>query len=324
MYDNMRISRRHFTLGALALAAQMGFGSVKAQGVISTLVGFPAGGAIDTTARVYANAMKGFATFVVENRVGATGNIAAGSLAKSRLNGNTIMFAPVNVYSISQSLYTNLQFNVSQDFAPVGLVAQFPWALAVHPDVPANNLSELIAWFKKNPEKAICGMGAIGSEGHMMAYVFSKVAGVPFNFAPYKGGAPMAQDLMAGHIPMGFDPIVNLVQPHKAGRLKILAITSQERSSLLEDVPVFSELGFPLSSGNTWIGVSVRKGTDEGRINQLSSALNEASMRSDVREKLAVQGLVTLQSSPEAMRKAIEDDAKRYASLIQEIGLKIT
>lgn len=323
MYENMRISRRNFMLGAMALTANMGIGSVRAQEVISTLVGFPAGGAIDTTARVYANAMKKHATFVVENRVGAAGNIAAGSLAKARLNGNTIMFAPVNVYSISQVLYSNLQFNVEADFAPVGLVAQFPWALAVHPDVPANNLSELILWLKKSPEKAICGMGAIGSEGHMMAYVFSKVAGIPFNFAPYRGGAPMAQDLMAGHIPMGFDPIVNLVQPHKAGRMKILAITSEARSSLLENVPAFNELGYPLSTGNTWIGVSVRKGTDETKINKLSSMLNDAARQSNVREKLAEQGLVTLQSSPEDMRKTIEQDAKRYASLVQEIGLKI-
>ena len=323
MHPQISITRRQLLAGCTVLAAQMGSDALWAQEVVKVLVGFPAGGAIDATARVYSNATSSLGTMIVENRAGAAGNIAAGTLAQSRPDGNTLMLAPVNVYCISQALYRSPAFNTARDFAPVGIVAKFPWALAVHPSIPVQKVTELIAWIKANPEKAMCGMAAIGSEGHLMAYAFSKAADVNLTFAPYRGGAPMTQDLMGGQIPMAFDAIPNLAQPHKAGKVKMLAITSATRSELLPEVPTFSEAGYPVATGETWIGASVRSGTSAARIHALSAAFESAARAPEVRSKLAGLGLTATSSTPAEMAKVIVADTQRYSALVKAIGLQL-
>ncbi|HZV92331.1 MAG TPA: tripartite tricarboxylate transporter substrate binding protein [Caldimonas sp.] len=299
------------------------FAAMGADDVVKALVGFPPGGAIDTTARAFGRAMTSVGTVVVENHPGAAGNIAAGLLAQSRPDGRTLMFAPVNVYCISQALYRNLAFDAVRDFAPVGITATFPWSLAVHPSVPAHSLSEFVAWLKANPQKALCGMAAIGSEGHLMAYAFSKEAGIPLQFVPYKGGAPMAQDLMAGQILMAFDPIVNMGPPHRAGKVRILAVTGRQRAASLPEVPTFSELGFPAITGQTWIGVAARKGTPSETIQSYSSALIAAANEPSLRERLALVGLTAVAGTPDEMGAQMAADTARYGKLARELGLRL-
>lgn len=291
--------------------------------VLKLVVGFPPGGAIDTTARVYSEALKLLGTAVVENRPGAAGNIAASTFAQSPPDGNTIMLAPVNVYCISQALYSKLAFNASKDFDPVGIVATFPWAIAVHPSIPVGSIAELVVWAKANPGKAQCGMAATGSEGHLMAYSFAKATGMPMEFIAYKGGAPMSQDLMAGHIPMAFDPIVNLAPPHKAGKVRVLAVTGTKRSIASPDTPTFEELGHRSMTGETWIGASMRQGTPSERIQTVSAALNEAAKTEAVRSKLAMLGLEARTGTPQAMASQIASDTKTYGALVQALGLKL-
>jgi len=166
-------------------------------------------------------------------------------------------------------------------------------------------------------------MAAIGSEGHLMAYALSRAAGVEFNFVAYKGGAPMAQDLMAGHIPFAFDPIVNLAQPHKAGKVRILATTSADRNPLVPEVPTFREAGFPVASGDTWIGAAVRGGTPPGRAQAITAALAAASRRPELRSRLAALGLVAAEPSPDDMARTMVADAERYTELVKAIGLRV-
>jgi tripartite-type tricarboxylate transporter receptor subunit TctC len=287
------------------------------------LVGFPPGGAIDTTARAYGEAMKSVGIFIVENHAGAAGNIAAAAMAQAKPDGATLMFAPVNVYCISQALYRNLPFDTPRDFAPIGIAATFPWALAVHPSVPANSLPEFVAWLKANPDKALCGMAAVGSEGHLMAFGFSKAAGIPLQFVPYKGGAPMSQDLMGGQILMAFDPIVNLGPPHRAGKVRILAVTGNDRAESLPNVPTFRELGYPAITGQTWIGVVTRKGTSDQMIRSYSTALMHAANERSLRERLAGAGLTAVAGTPEAMAEQIAVDTERYGRLARELDLRL-
>jgi len=314
--------RQWLALCAAALAASR-LPGVRAQEPIKILVGFPPGGAIDSTARIYADAVHEFGPMVVENKPGAAGNIAAGALAQSRPDGNTLMLAPVNVYCISQALYRSVPFDTTRDFAPVGIVARFPWCMAVHPDVPARTLAEFVAWAKANPAKAICGMAATGSEGHLMAYAFGKAAGIELSFAAYRGGAPMAADLMAGHISMAFDPIVNLAKPHQAGKIRILAITSEERSALLPEIPTFKEAGYPVATGDTWIGASVRNGTAPARIQALSAAFSAAGREANLQEKLGKLGLSAATGSAAQMAQTITSDRQRYAALVKALGLQL-
>ena len=142
-------------------------------------------------------------------------------------------------------------------------------------------------------------------------------------FVGYKGGAPMVQDLMAGQILVGVDEIVNLIQPHKAGKVRMIALTSSERIEATPDVPTFTEGGYPSVSGGTWIGASVRKGTPAARIDALVAALNRASERTDVQRRLAALGLRTITPSPQGMARTIQSDTARYAQLVQAAGLKV-
>jgi tripartite-type tricarboxylate transporter receptor subunit TctC len=319
----------HVTRRAVLLStAAAAFGGtvvepIEADEVIKALVGFPPGGAIDTTARAYGHAMNSIGTLVVENHPGAAGNIAAGLLAQARPDGRTLMFAPVNVYCISQALYGKLPFDATRDFAPVGIAATFPWALAVHPDVPANSLSEFVAWLKANPQKALCGMAAVGSEGHLMAYGFSKAAGIPLQFVPYKGGAPMAQDLMAGQILMAFDPIVNMGPPHRSGKVRILAVTGRQRAASLPEVPTFRELGYPAITGQTWIGLATRQGTRSETIQSYSRALVAAANEASLTEQLAAVGLTAVPGTPDEMAAQMGADTVGYGKLARELGLRL-
>lgn len=317
------MSRRRLLAAGTALAAPLLAQRSWAEQAVKVLVGFSPGGAIDTTARVYARAVKDSYTMIVENLSGAAGNIAADALARSRPDGNTLMLAPVNVYCISQALYRHLAFNVERDFSPVGILARFPWGLAVAPNTPVKSLAGLIAWLKANPNDAKCGMAAIGSEGHLMAYAFGKAAGIDLSFIGYRGGAPMSQDLMGGQIPMAFDAIINLASLHRAGKIRLLAVSSPARFELVPEVPTFAEAGYPMATGETWIGAAVRKGTSAERIAAFGAAFTAAGRESSLRAKLAAAGLSTSVSTPTEMANTIVADTKRYSALIKAIGLKL-
>lgn len=316
-------TRREWLAYCAAAIAASQIPAAQAQEALRILVGFAPGGAIDSTARIYADAARDLGPMLVENKPGAAGNIAAATLAQSRPDGNTLMLAPVNVYCISQALYRNLSFDATRDFAPVGIVARFPWCIAVHPDVPAKTLAELVAWARANPSKATCGMAATGSEGHLMAYAFSKASGIELSFVAYRGGAPMASDLMAGHLPMAFDPIVNLAQPHKAGKVRVLAVTSEKRASLLPGIPTFMESGYPAATGDTWIGASVRQGTAPARIQALGAAFAAAGGSAEVQEKLDKLGLAAATANAQEMTQTIAADRQRYVGLVKALGLQL-
>lgn len=322
MAHHFQMNRRTLLTACIAAGA-VSSRELYAQDMLKILVGFPAGGAIDLAARVYAEAVAGLGTTIVDNRPGAAGNIAAAALAQARPDGRTMMFAPVNVYCTSQALYSKPGFDVARDFTPVGIVARFPWAIAVHPSVPAQDLTQFIDWLKINRETVSCGMAAVGSEGHLMAYAFSRAIGVNLQFAPYKGGAPMSQDLIAGHIPFAFDPFVNFFEPHKASKVRILAITSTERSPLVPNIPTFGELGFRGATGDTWIGAAVRTGTPTAQIQSIVAALASAEAKPEVQSRLAARGLSTVSPTPAVMAKMIEADTERYTGLIKAMGLKI-
>lgn len=315
--------RRLLLAGTAGLAAGLVGLPARAQQIMKVLVGFSPGGAIDVTARVYASAVTSTGTWVVENRAGAAGNIAATALAQSRPDERVIMLAPLNVYCISPALYRKLRFDPQRDFAPVGIVATFPWGLAVHKSVPVDTVAQFIEWARAHPDHALCGMAAIGSEGHLMAYALSREARFPITFVPYRGGAPMAQDLMAGQIPLAFDTIANLEPAHKAGKIKVLAITGAERSALLPAVPTFAQLGHPAATGETWIGASVPRGTDPELIRELSKALLAAGRQPAVCDKLASIGLSAQAKGPDALQAAMIADTQRYTALARELDLHL-
>jgi tripartite-type tricarboxylate transporter receptor subunit TctC len=323
----MQKSRRQFlTVSAALGAGLLAPSTARTQGnPLRMYVGFPPGGAIDVTARVLSERARDTLNVpvVVENRPGAAGNIAAAALKQARPDGASAMLAPVNVYCISKQLYKSLPFDPDRDFLPAGIMAAFPWGLAVASNVPASSVQELAAWLKANPRNANVGMAAPGSEGHLLSYAFSRAIGVDFNFVGYKGGAPMAQDLIAGQIPIAFDSVVNQIGPHTAGRFKVLAVSSSRRVPALPQIPTFEELGYKTVTGETWIGLSVPAGTPEARLRELNEAYAKAAATEEVKSRLSQVGLEARPTSPQQMAQAIRTDTQYWGALIRELGLKL-
>jgi tripartite-type tricarboxylate transporter receptor subunit TctC len=319
--------RRNFVigLGAGASSLLVNKAAFAQASAVRVLVGFPPGGAIDLTARVLAEHLQSGlgGPVVVDNRPGAAGNIAAIALKQAKADGMTLMLAPVNVYCISPVLYKNLQFDPVKDFAPAGTMASFPWGLAVSSGVPANSVPELVAWLKANPQSANCGMAAPGSEGHLLAFAFSRATGVKLNFIGYKGGAPMTQDLIGGQIPMVFDSIVNQIAPHNGGRIRVLAVSGSARCEALPRIPTMAELGYKEVTGETWIGMAVPRGTPDARIAELNAAFAGVARDPAVKARLAQIGLTAQPGTPDGMAKLITSDAERWGALVKQLGLQL-
>ena len=189
--------------------------------------------------------------------------------------------------------------------------------------MPAKSIQELVTWLKANPKEANCGMAAPGSEGHLLAYAFSRATGTNLNFVGYKGGAPMTQDLVAGHLPMAFDPIVNQIGPHNSGRVRVLAVSSAARAEALPRIPTFGELGYKEVTGDTWIGIAVPRGTPKERIAELNKVFSLAAEAGDVKARLAQVGLTTRPGSPEEMAQLISADTERWGALVKALGLRL-
>lgn len=327
METNVNSQRRKLIVGfgAGAAGAFLSAPVLSQAAAVRVLVGFPPGGAIDLTARVLSERLQNSlgAPVLVDNRPGAAGNIAALALKQTRADGMTLMLAPVNVYCISPALYKNLQFDPGKDFAPVGTMASFPWGLAVSSNVPANSVQELVAWLRANPQHANCGMAAPGSEGHLLAFAFSRATGIKLNFIGYKGGAPMTQDLIGGQIPMVFDSIVNQIGPHNAGRIKVLAVSGIARTEALPKIPTMAELGHKEVTGETWIGMSVPRGTPDTRIAELNTAFAGAARDAAVKARFTAIGLAARPGAPEEMAKLIAADTQTWAALVKELGLQL-
>ncbi len=320
--------RRKFIrgLGAGASGLLLGKAAFAQASAVRVLVGFPPGGAIDLTARVLAEHLQtGLGgPVVVDNRPGAAGNIAAIALKQAKADGMTLMLAPVNVYCISPVLYKNLQFDPVKDFAPAGIASELSLgAGGVGRRPPANSVQELVAWLKANPQSANCGMAAPGSEGHLLAFAFSRATGVKLNFIGYKGGAPMTQDLIGGQIPMVFDAIVNQIAPHNGGRIRVLAVSGRARCEALPRIPTMAELGYKEVTGETWIGMAVPRGTPEARIAELNAAFAGVAREAAVKARLAQVGLTAQPGTPEGMARLITSDAERWGVLVKQLGLQL-
>jgi tripartite-type tricarboxylate transporter receptor subunit TctC len=180
-----------------------------------------------------------------------------------------------------------------------------------------------VSWIKANPEKAQCGLVTVGSEGHLMAYSFAREAGIQLNFVPYKGGAPMAQDLMAGHIPMVFDALPNLIQPHRAGKIRVLAVTSAQSAIQLPEVPTLASSGYASATGESWIGVAAKRGTPAKRIQAIASAFAVAANLPELRTKLIGAGLTVRAGGPAEMSAAMNADTTRYSALVSALNLQL-
>jgi tripartite-type tricarboxylate transporter receptor subunit TctC len=320
----MMVNRMRRGLLALALLAA---GSVSAQtwpsGAIRLVVPFPPGGSVDTVARSVAKKL-GDALgqpVVVDNRPGASGNIAAEFVARAPADGSTLFVTSSGVLAANQFLYKRTGFDSLKDFAPVVRLANQPNILMVNPSLPVKNVQELIALAKAQPGKITMGNAGIGTGQDMAARQFTAMSGTNVMHVPYKGGAPAMTDLLGGQIQAMFQTSPEAVPYLRDGKVRALAITSARRSPLLPNLPTVAESGIPGYESSTWIGLVVPAGTPKPIIARLNAELNKA-LRGDMGKHFSELALDPLGGTPEEMTEAIRKDSAQYGSVLKAAGVE--
>ncbi len=291
---------------------------------IRLIVGFAAGGSTDTTGRLMGQALTAaFGTpAVVENRVGAAGNIATEYVARSAPDGYTLVVASMGSQAVNAAIYRNLSFDPVRDFVPVSLFVTSSNMLVAHPSVPARNLAEFVAYARANPGRVNVGIAGSGSSQHFAAALFEHQAQVQFTHIVYRGGAPAMTDLVAGRVDIVFSPIVETVQQVRAGQVKALGISRPQRSPEFPDVPAIAEVvpGYQFAS---WLGAFAPAGTPPAAVSRLSRALAAGLRDPQIRERVVSLGYEPVGSTPEEFATFFAAEMPRVAELVRLSGARV-
>jgi tripartite-type tricarboxylate transporter receptor subunit TctC len=291
---------------------------------IRLVVPFPPGGTPDILSRLLGQrAARALGQqVVVDNRVGAGGNVAMELVARSAPDGYTIIMGTIGTCALNPALYANLSFSVERDFAPLMLVGSIPNMLAVHPSVPANSVKELVALAKSQPGKLTYGSSGFGSSLHLAGELFRGAAGVDIVHVPYKGSQPALIDLVAGQVNFMFDNMPSILPMAQAGKVRPLAVTSAKRSLLFPAVPTMSEAGYPGFVLTPWFGLLAPAKVPEPVLAKLNAAFNEALNDPAVRKRLAEIDLDHAGGSGAEYGALIRSESERWGRLIRDKNIK--
>lgn len=318
--------QRRLILAGLALATAFGSSTVLAQSdkPLRIIVGFPAGVSIDVVTRILTEKMKDELkrTVVVDNRPGAGGRLAADLLKASPADGNTVMVTPIVVPVLAPMVFSKLGYNPETDFAPVGKVCDFGFALAVPANAPVKNLKEYAAWLKANPQQANFGSPAAGSLPHFFGVMIGTALNVDMIHVPFNGGAALQSAVLGGHAPAGIDVVMEWQQNAKAGKVNVLATSGAQRSKVMPDVPTFREQGFPDVVGQGWFAMYAPAKTPVAAIDEINRALNKALASPEVRERFGALGLEPAGGSPADLQKTMAEDSRRWAPIVKKSGFR--
>jgi tripartite-type tricarboxylate transporter receptor subunit TctC len=292
---------------------------------IRYIVNFAPGGTTDILARMIAPKLAEALgqPVLVENRAGAGGNVGAEAVAKSAPDGYTIGAGTVSSHALNATLYSKLPFDPLKDFAPITMLATLPNMLVVHPSLGVNNVQELIALLKANPNKYSFGSAGNGTSQHMSGEMFKTMTGTSMQHIPYKGSGPMIPDLLAGQISMSFENITTAYPPAKQGRLKALAVTTRKRSFVAPDVPTMHEAGLAGYDITSWQALFAPAGTPREIIARLHAETAKALKAPDVAKRLEELGLDAGGMPPEELAALLRSDIPRLGKIVRDSGAKI-
>jgi tripartite-type tricarboxylate transporter receptor subunit TctC len=260
---------------------------------------------------------------VVENRAGAAGALGVELLARSAPDGYTIGGGTISSHAINVTLYGKLPYDPIKDFAPITMLATLPNMLIVHPSLGVNNVQELIALLKANPNKYSFGSAGNGTSQHMSGELFKTMTGVQMQHIPYKGSGPMIPDLLAGTISMSFENLTTAYPPAKSGKLKALAVTTSKRSFVAPDVPTLAEAGLAGFEISSWQAMFAPAGTPKDIIARLYAETAKALKAPDVAKRLQDLGLDAGGMPPEELAALIRDEIPRLGKIVRESGAKV-
>lgn len=324
------MQRRHFCL-TLASAALLGSTSLRAAQAfpdqpITLIVPFSPGGPTDALARRLAEGLKKQLgqTIVVENRPGAGGNIGAEQVARAKPNGYTLLFGTSGPLAINVSLYKQQGYDPQKSFAPIVRIGHLPNILVVHPSLPANNLQELIAYAKQNPDKLSYASSGNGASSHLAGILFNKMAGTQILHIPYKGTGPALNDLLGGQVSMSFTDILTALPHVKAGTLRAIGLASAERSQALPDLLTLSEQGLDGYDVSVFFGIVAPRDTPSDVIDTLNRAFIAALADPDVKDTLHKQGIVEADDkTPQGLASFIDVQVPKWRAVIQEAQITL-
>lgn len=289
---------------------------------ISLVIPFSPGGSTDPVGRIIAPPLSKELgqPVVVENKPGAAGAIGAAYVARAAPDGHTILLN-TGVVAVHPNTLKNPGYDVRTDLIPVTQLAAGPYTLIVNPKLPVKTIEELVAYGKANPDKLFYGTSGTGGSLHLLTEFFKQETGLQMVHVPYKGNGPVVAALVGGDIQLAFDTIPGSRALASDGRVRILAVTSLKRNSLLPDVPTMDESGFPGFEAETWSGIFLPKGTDPAIVKRYNEALVKVLQIKEVQESLAQIGYVVVGNSSEAFKKQIDDELDRWAETVKQAKL---
>jgi tripartite-type tricarboxylate transporter receptor subunit TctC len=324
----MKLPRRqflHLAAGAAALPAvsHVAWAQPYPTRPVRLVVGFPPGGVADLYARLIGQWLpeRLGQAFIIENRAGAGGNLAAEAVVKAPPDGYTLLMVGAN-NAWNATLYDNLNFNFIRDIAPIGSIYRAPAVLVVHPSFPTKSVPELIAYAKANPGKINMASGGVGSAQHVYGELFKMMSGVDMLHVPYRGGGPALADLLAGQVPVMFDTLATSIEHIRAGKLRALAVTSATRSEVLPDVPTVGDF-VPGYEGTGWQGLGAPRNTPAEIIDKLNKQINAGLADPRMKARIADLGGTVFAGSPADFGTFIAAYTDKWAKVIKFAGAKV-
>lgn len=289
---------------------------------VRLVVGFAPGGATDIAARSVGQKLSEVLgqAIVVDNRPGASGNLAADLVAKAAPDGHTLLMA--NATIAIPSLYAKLPFDVNKDLAPISLIAIGPSVMSLHPSVPANTVKELIALAKAKPKHLLYGSGGPGNSTHLAMELFTSMAGIEMVHVPYKGGAPSVIALVGGEVQLIFSSIPSALSQITSGKVKAIGVSTLQRANALPNVPTIHEAGVPGYNAASWYGLFAPASVPRHAIGVLRNEVTKIMRVQEIRNRLAAQGFDPVGNSPEEFAGFIREEIPKWARVVKNAGLK--
>jgi tripartite-type tricarboxylate transporter receptor subunit TctC len=326
----MRFAVATVSAGLLGLAVALAAApALLAQGYpakpVRLVVPYPPGGGSDTIARPLAQKLSETLgqQVLVENRGGANGNIGMELVARSAPDGHTLVFALSAQLAINPGLYPKIPYDPVRDFAPITLFGSGIYILVVHPSLPARSVKELIALARKRPGEIAYSSSGSGSGGHLAAELLASMAGIKLLHVPYKGGGPALMDLIAGNVQVLFATQLASWPHIQSGRIRALAVSTDQRAASLPDLPTIAESGVPGYDSGVWYALLAPAGTPREIVARLNQEVARALAQPDYRAFLVRNGVEPIGSAPEELARYIKSELVKWAKVIREAGVRV-
>lgn len=325
MNSPLPLRRRHVVGLACALALATPFAQAQDKPPLKLVIGFPPGGALDTLARAVAEQLRASTgdTVLVESRPGAASRIAIESVKRAPSDGRTVLLASSAPFILFPMTYKRLDYDLDRDFLPVAHLVDVPTVIATGASSPYQTFAQYTAWVRAQPGRGSVGLTNLGGALHFSVLALSKAIGTPLTPVAYKGGAPLVQDVVGGHVPLATDALGSQLELHRAGKVRILAVSGLERNRALPDVPTLKELGIDaFVHANAWYGAFVPAATPKATVQALEKALLAAVQQPQVQSQLQRAGLEPTGLDAAAAARKLREEREFWRPIVEASGFK--